>query len=53
MLTQKPKGREIYYQLNTNKMEEVETWLAEYKAILSKRFEQLDDVLKTLQTQEK
>ena len=53
LLSQKPKGREIYYHLNIDKMQEIEKWLEEFRAILSKRFDQLDNVLETLKSTEK
>ncbi|MEH0155574.1 metalloregulator ArsR/SmtB family transcription factor [Limibacter armeniacum] len=53
ILTQKRQGREIYYHLNANKMEEVETWLAQFKKLLAQRFDQLDEVLSNLKTTKK
>lgn len=41
-------GREIHYHLNADKMEEIEKWLLQFKQLLSKRFNQLDDVLEQL-----
>jgi DNA-binding transcriptional ArsR family regulator len=45
LLTQDQKGREIYYHLETDKMKEIEKWLGQFKELLAKRFEQLDQVL--------
>jgi DNA-binding transcriptional ArsR family regulator len=42
------KGREICYHLNAQKMKELEQWLTQFKAIFEKKFNQLDDLLKTL-----
>ncbi len=42
------KGREISYQLNVDKMKELEAWLLQFKAIFQKRFSQLDTLLTTL-----
>jgi len=42
------QGREIYYELQTNKMKEIDQWLAQYKQIWETRFNQLDQVLLTL-----
>lgn len=53
LLIQQPQGREIYYNLNTDKMKEIEKWLEEFKALLSKRFDQLDEVLQTLKSKKK
>lgn len=48
VVKQEQQGREIYYHLNADKMKEVEKWLAQFQALLSKRFSQLDDVLNQL-----
>jgi DNA-binding transcriptional ArsR family regulator len=53
ILHQNQQGREIYYQLNAKKIKEVEIWLEKFKQILSKRFEQLDNVLEQLKSKEK
>ncbi len=45
------QGREIYYHLNADKMKEIEEWLKQFKQLLAKRFEQLDDVLEQLKKQ--
>jgi DNA-binding transcriptional ArsR family regulator len=45
LLKQKKEGREIYYQLNGKKMETIEKWLQKFKALWSKRFDQLDELL--------
>ncbi|HTG66782.1 MAG TPA: metalloregulator ArsR/SmtB family transcription factor, partial [Flavobacterium sp.] len=33
LIQQEQKGREIYYQLELNKMKEIDQWLAQFKAI--------------------
>lgn len=48
LVKQEQQGREIYYHLNANKMKEIETWLEKFKALLAKRFIQLDEVLSQL-----
>ena len=48
LVKQQPNGREIYYQLNGTKMEEINQWLDQFKQIWQNRFNQLDDVLVTL-----
>jgi DNA-binding transcriptional ArsR family regulator len=45
LLSQEQKGREIYYHLKTDKMKEIEKWLEQFKELIAKRFEQLDEVL--------
>ena len=53
LLKQKPNGREIYYQLNGTKMEEIDKWLDQFKKIWESRFNQLDEVLLTLKKHKK
>jgi DNA-binding transcriptional ArsR family regulator len=48
LLDQKPQGREIQYHLRENKMQEIEKWMAQFKAVMATRFTQLDDVLTRL-----
>ena len=48
LVKQQQQGREIWYHLNADKMEEVEKWLEQFRALLAKRFSQLDDVLSQL-----
>jgi DNA-binding transcriptional ArsR family regulator len=45
LLRHEQKGREIYYHLQTDKMKDIERWLEQFRALLAKRFEQLDQVL--------
>jgi len=42
------KGREIYYQINVDKMKVIDSYLEEIRTIWNHRFNQLDDVLLTL-----
>lgn len=44
------KGREIHYQFRMEKMEEIDTWMAELKNSWDERFDRLDDYLEKLQT---
>ena len=53
ILHQNQQGREIYYQVNAEKMKDVEIWLEKFKQLFSKRFEQLDSVLEQLKSKEK
>ena len=48
LIQQEQKGREIYYQLELNKMKEIDQWLAQFKAIWENRFNELDTILATL-----
>ncbi len=52
-VNQDQRGREIYYQLNINKMKEIDTWLDQFRKILEQQFQQLDEVLLTLKNKEK
>lgn len=46
-------GREIYYHFNPQKMQELDTWLAQFRRIWETQFNQLDNVLSTLKKQQK
>ena len=48
LLTQRQSGREIYYRFNSKKLKEVDKWLQPFRAMWNSRFDQLDNVLKTL-----
>ncbi|MBU7577790.1 MAG: winged helix-turn-helix transcriptional regulator [Flavihumibacter sp.] len=48
IVIQEQQGREIHYHLNAAKMKEIEKWLEQFKKLLAKRFDQLDDVLRNL-----
>jgi DNA-binding transcriptional ArsR family regulator len=45
LVKQKQQGREIYYQLEINKMKEIDKWLEQFRKIWEDRFKQLDNVL--------
>lgn len=53
LVTPKQQGREIYYQLELNKMKEIDKWLEQFRKIWETRFNQLDDVLHTLKNKKK
>ncbi len=48
LVSQKQEGREIYYQLEINKMKEIDKWLNQFRKIWETRFNQLDQVLVTM-----
>jgi DNA-binding transcriptional ArsR family regulator len=50
---QEYKGREIYYQLEINKMKEIDKWIEQFRKIWETRFNQLDKVLSTMKKQKK
>lgn len=51
VIRQEQKGREIYYQLEVDKMKEIDKWLQQFRQIWETRFNQLDDVLTTFKNQ--
>src|SRR6218665_3606406 len=53
LVTQKQQGREIFYQLEIDKMKEIDQWLAQFREIWEARFNQLDEVLATLKNLKK
>jgi DNA-binding transcriptional ArsR family regulator len=48
LLDYEQRGREIYYHIKPNKLEEIEIWVEQLKKIWETRFNQLDEVLLTL-----
>ena len=48
LVDQQPLGREIHYQLNLDKMKEIDQWLEQFRSIWESRFSQLDHVLLTI-----
>jgi DNA-binding transcriptional ArsR family regulator len=48
LITQKQQGREIYYQLEVEKMKEIDKWLDQFRKIWEARFDQLDQILSTI-----
>ncbi|TDB67563.1 ArsR/SmtB family transcription factor [Arundinibacter roseus] len=48
LITAKHQGREIYYELEINKMKEIDGWLEQFRTIWESRFNELDKVLETL-----
>lgn len=51
LVKQEQAGREIYYQLDTEKMKEIDQWLEQFRKIWESRFNQLDEVLSIIKTQ--
>jgi DNA-binding transcriptional ArsR family regulator len=47
------QGREIYYQLNPEKMKEIDQWLEQFRTIWETKFNQLDEVLLTMKNNKK
>src|SRR5882724_13182089 len=48
LIKQEHKGREIYYQLEIDKMKGIDKRLEQFRKIWEMRFEQLGEVLKTM-----
>jgi DNA-binding transcriptional ArsR family regulator len=53
LVRQTQQGREIYYQLEVDKMKEIDRWLAQFRAIWETKFNQLEDVLTRLKNRPK
>ena len=53
LVKQEYKGREIYYQLEIDKMKEIDKWIEQFRKIWETRFNQLDKVLSTMKKQKK
>lgn len=53
LVVTKQVGREIYYQLEINKMKEIDKWLSQFRKIWESRFNQLDNVLANLKNTKK
>ena len=53
LLTKKQEGREIYYQLQVDKMKEIDKWLNQFRKIWENRFSQLDILLSTIKNTKK
>lgn len=47
------QGREIYYQLEIDKMKEIDKWIEQFRKIWETRFNQLDELLSTIKKQKK
>ncbi|MBS1585981.1 MAG: winged helix-turn-helix transcriptional regulator [Bacteroidetes bacterium] len=47
------QGREVYYQLEINKMKEIDIWLEQFRKIWETSFNQLDNLLATIKKTEK
>jgi DNA-binding transcriptional ArsR family regulator len=49
LTTQKQQGREIYYELQINKMKEIDNWVDQFRKIWEDRFDNLDKYLEEVQ----
>ena len=48
LVKQVHNGREIYYQLNIDKMKEIDHWMEAFRKLWEIRFDQLDNLLNDL-----
>lgn len=48
LIKQEQKGREIYYQLEIDKMKEIDKWLEQFRLIWENRYNQLDNLLTSI-----
>ena len=48
LVRQQQEGREIYYHLNPQKLQEIEAWLKPFQQLWENRFNQLDILISTL-----
>lgn len=53
LVKQEFKGREIYYQLEIDKMKEIDEWIKQFRKIWETRFNQLDELLATMKKEQK
>ena len=53
LVKQDYQGREIYYQLEIEKMKDIDKWLEQFRKIWETKFNQLDNVLTILKTNKK
>jgi len=53
LIRPQPSGREIYYHLNAQKMQEFDHWLAKFRQNWETQFNQLDKLLTTIKKQKK
>lgn len=53
LLKQEQKGREIYYQLEVEKMKEIDKWLEQFRTLWGTRYNQLDDLLVSIKSKKK
>lgn len=53
VVKQEQRGREIYYQLEVNKLKEMDRWIEQFRKLWETRFNQLDNVLSKIKKQKK
>jgi DNA-binding transcriptional ArsR family regulator len=53
LVKQEQNGREIYYQLEIDKMKEIDKWLEQFRTIWETRYSQLDNLLTVIKGKKK
>ena len=53
LVKQDQQGREIYYSLQIERLEEIDNWLNQFRKLWEARFNQLDNVLSTIKNKKK
>ena len=53
LVKQAQSGREIYYELNADKMQEIDKWLEQLRKIWENRFNELDHILLAMKNNKK
>lgn len=53
LLTPTQDGREVHYELQVEKMKEIDKWLTQFRMIWENRFNELDKVLENLKNKKK
>ena len=53
LVKEEHQGREVYYQLEIDKMKEIDKWLEQFRKIWESRFQQLDELLTKLKKTKK
>jgi DNA-binding transcriptional ArsR family regulator len=53
LVKQEYQGREIFYELEVDKLKEIDKWLEQFRDIWDQRFQQLDKLLSTIKKQKK
>lgn len=53
LVTASQKGREVYYELQVEKMKEIDKWLAQFRKIWEDRYSQLDKLISIIKQKEK
>jgi len=53
IVKQKQDGREIYYQLELEKLREIDIWLEQYRQLWENRFNKLEEILSKLNKEAK